>query len=156
MQNIQERGIIVLGGGVVDENISGGISGALNPNSAEAQKHADLYYNEIRNRRSDVATIAKNTGFSVESIQEVKDHLFFNYICFADGTIKRFDSDYEQAQAWQRLISGKFLDNDIIFLNHELEELRYMRDNNAVYEIAHKKANEKYNWGNLISEKGAD
>ena len=138
------------------ENISGGISGALNKDSPEAIKHADLYYDEIRKRKGDISVIAKNTGFSENQIMSIKEHLFINNIRFSDGTVRRFDSDYEQAQAWQRLINGKFLKQDIIFLNHELEELEYMKNNNVVYEIAHEYANKKYNWETLIKKKGGE
>jgi len=140
----------------MNENMFGGISGALNKDSPEAAKHADLYYEEIRKRKSDVTTIAQNTAFTENQVKSIKEHLFLNEITFANGTIKRFDPDFEQAQAWQRLISGNFYDTDILFLNHELEELEYMRNNNVVYEIAHEHANKKYNWEYSIRGKGGE
>jgi hypothetical protein len=131
---------------------SAGASGALNPYSEAANKHAELYYEEIRKRKSDVEAIAKNTKFSAEDIDKIKKHLFMDEIRFEDGRLERFSPDFMQSQAWQRLIDGNYTDNDMLLLNHELEEINYMHENNAAYETAHKYANQKYNWERVILE----
>ena len=57
-----------------------------------------------------------------------------------------FDSDFEQAQAWDRLTKGSFTDTDVILLKHEYVDLTAMRLHNLVYEDAHAIANSKHNW----------
>ncbi|GHU59653.1 hypothetical protein FACS1894133_6870 [Clostridia bacterium] len=39
-------------------------------------EHAKRYYDEIRERKSDVAQIAANTGYDVSIIDIIKNHLF--------------------------------------------------------------------------------
>ena len=128
-----------------------GASGALDPNSQQAHNHAELYYEGIRRRKGDVARIANNTGFSEDDVRAVKNHVFIENHDFIDGRNERFAPDFDQSQAWQRLEAGTFTDDDITFLNHELVELNYMLSGD-VYEIAHEKANAKYNWQDLISK----
>ena len=55
-----------------------GASGALDAYSTDAQKHAEVYYESVRNRTGDAEKIAANTGFSVEDIKEIREHVFFN------------------------------------------------------------------------------
>ena len=46
--------------------ISGGISGAiLDEESPDAEKHAELYHEEIRHMKTDVQRIADNTGYNI-------------------------------------------------------------------------------------------
>lgn len=52
------------------------ISGGLNPDSRRARLHANRMYDEIRKRRTDFLNISKNTGFSIEQIQIIKNYLF--------------------------------------------------------------------------------
>lgn len=59
-----------------DIMISGAISGALDPDSEKAQKHAEQYYESVRHMTTDTKRIAANTGFSEEQISKVKDHVF--------------------------------------------------------------------------------
>jgi len=133
-------------------NQSGGSSGALRPDSEEAQRHADLYYEEIRKRKSDVSAIAKNTSFSEQEVRQIKDHVFINKHKFIDGRVERFFPSYHQAQSWQRMQLGTHTAEDIIFMNHELVESKLM-DNGLFYELAHEKANEQFNWEILILKK---
>ena len=131
--------------------MNSGASGALDPNSQQAHNHADIYYEEIRKRKGDIARIAKNTGFSENDISVIKNHIFIEKHDFIDGRHERFAPDFDQAQAWQRLEAGIFSDDDITFLNHELTELNHMLSGD-VYEIAHEKANVEYNWQDLITK----
>ena len=49
------------------------------------------------------------------------------------------------AQSWQRLINGKFKEQDVILLKHEYAELRYMEKGFSQNE-AHIKASRRYNF----------
>ena len=131
---------------------TGGMSGALNPDSARAQEHADRFYESVRKRIGDAERIAEHTGLSTSDVKLIKDHVFVKEHDFADGRRERFYPSYHQAQAWQRLESGGHTQDDIVFLRHELAELRYMKAGD-VYETAHNKANAEYNWQALIDQK---
>lgn len=128
---------------------TGGISGAKKTEGWE-DRHAKLMYEEIRNRKTDVKNISENTQFSEKAISSIKDHLFSEKHLFADGTIRSFDPDFEQAQAWDRLSQGKGTETDILLLKHEFVELTQMRIHGYDYETAHAIANQKYNWWKAI------
>ncbi|GHU37194.1 hypothetical protein FACS1894105_08860 [Clostridia bacterium] len=164
LTNGAKRGIIPVAGIIIDEdgvnkalNIediinSGGISGALDPSSDEAIAHASMMYEEIRHRTTDAVKIAQNTGWDETVIAEIKSHMFYNEYNLR-GTMQKFDPDFDQAQAWDRLTQGKQSDVDIVLLNHEITELRLMRDFGYSYDEAHKKANEKFNWQQIIDRR---
>ena len=98
-------------------------TGALNPNSPQAEEHAERYYGLVRSMKTDCARIAANTDFRVADIQRIKNHVFYNKHELYDGKIGRFDADYEMAQSWQRLIDGHNIQvRDIVLLNHEFLE----------------------------------
>jgi len=133
--------------------ISGSLSGALDPYSEEADKHAETYYGAVRSMKDDVKTIAKNTGFSEEQVKSIKDHLFLSKHDLGRGKLEYFAPDFEIAQSWQRLIEGKNIgSHDVILLRHELLEREYMSQGLS-QDIAHKKAEEKYNYANLVKER---
>lgn len=76
-----------------------------------------------------------------------------------NGTrIARFDPDFRQAQAWQRLTEGKGTDTDILMLKHEYLELTEMRIHGYNYEEAHKIANKAFDWWAAVqkNERGED
>ena len=56
-----------------DIQISGGIYGALDPDSKEASKHAEMYYERIRRDQYDVDKISENTGYEYEKILHIKN-----------------------------------------------------------------------------------
>lgn len=118
-------------------------------------RHADAYYEEVRNREpfSDANKIAKNVdGFTSDDVEEIRRHIFIREQP-RSGTMARFDSDYDQAQVWQRLISGENIkESDIVFLNHEKLELSIMKDTGCPYEQAHELANKKFNWYERVLE----
>ena len=67
----------------------------------------------------------------------------------------RFAADYDQAQAWQRLVEGKHIrESDLIFLRHEYVELTRMRVHGYNYDTAHEIANKWHNWSALAYPKG--
>ncbi len=111
------------------------------------------YYIKIRNsdNKELISKIAKNSGFSYKKIEDIVNHVFKTKHKFSDGSIKYFDPDEEIVIAFERLKTKEFTDTDKILLNHEFTELSYMKNKKYdTYEIAHKKANEKYNWQEAI------
>lgn len=123
---------------------TGAISGALNPYSKAAEKHANTYYESVRHMTTDTTRISKATGISQDKIDKIKNHIFIDEHDLIDGR-KRFDPSYDMAQSWQRLISGSFEEKDIVLLKHEYAELRYMEKGLSQNE-AHIKASKKYNY----------
>lgn len=110
-------------------------------------KEAKIKYNEIRNNNNDVQKIAKNMGIDESLVNDVKEHLFIKTHKFREGVPSRFDPDYDIAMAWERMISGKNIkESDMTLINHELMELRLMKERDMVYEDAHDETNKIYNW----------
>ncbi|MCX7842861.1 MAG: minor capsid protein [Clostridia bacterium] len=145
-------------GYVVNKNNSGiintgAISGALNPYSKEANKHAVQYYDSVRRMKSDSIKIADNTGYKPENILKIKEHIFIKRHDLGLGVKERFAPDYEIAQSWQRLIDGKNIkEQDYILLKHEFLELKLM-EKGYLQQEAHLKASKKYNYSKAL-EKG--
>ena len=132
------------------------VSGAItNLYSDEADKHANLYYQEIRSFTSDIKRISKNINKSEDEIKRVKDYLFYSgYYIDANGNKKYFDSDFAIAQSWQRLMSKKKSDikpHDITLINHELLEMQY-KDKGYSHDKAHALASSKYNYDKEAKE----
>ena len=135
----------------MNENMSGGISGALDPESKEAEIHAEQYYESVRNMKNDYINIAKNTGFSENDIKEIKNYLFVDKHELTDG-YKRFRPYFEIAQSWQRLESGiNIREQDIILLNHELTELRLVKSGIS-QDDAHIEASKIFNYRKAIEK----
>lgn len=123
---------------------TGVISGALNPYSKEAEKHAVQYYESVRHMKTDTQKISAATGISRDKIDKIKNHVFITEHDLLTGH-KRFDPSYDMAQSWQRLINGDFKEQDIVLLKHEYAELRYMEKGYSQNE-AHILASKKYNY----------
>ena len=124
-------------------------SGALNPNSDRALKHAATYYESVRHMTTDCARIAANTGFREQDIRVIKNHVFIEEHDLQSGR-GRFFPDYEMAQSWQRLIDGRNIqERDIVLLNHEYIESIFMKDDLSAVE-AHEKAQRIYNYAALL------
>ncbi|HHT7795495.1 TPA: phage minor capsid protein [Streptococcus suis] len=130
---------------------SGAIYGAWNakndPDEIHRKRHAELYYESVRNRSTvrEVARIAKHTGFAERDVQAIYDHVFENYYELEGGS-KRFDPDYDMAQSWDRLFSGKDIQkHDITLLHHELMESKLMAEG-MNYDTAHKITQKKYDY----------
>ena len=123
-------------------------------------RHAENYYEEVRNRApySDANRIVKNVqGFTVDEIEEIRQHMFIREQP-RDGGLKRFDPDYDQAEAWQRLIDGRNIkESDIVMLCHERLELTIMQERGCIYEEAHAIAEKVFNYDEaLAKEKEAE
>ncbi len=122
------------------------ISGALNPESKEADKHAELYYESIRKMKTDVQKIAKNTGYSIGFIQKIKNYLFIDKQDLGDGIIKRFDPCFEIAESWERLMIGKDIKpHDLTLLKHEEKERELIKQGYTQDE-AHRLTSKIYNY----------
>lgn len=116
---------------------------------------AEDYYTKIRNIKTDIKEISKNTGWSEASIEKIKNHVFYNKHILREGNISLLNADYNMAVAWQRLINGNYEDRDILLLKHEylesIIENRYKMSN----EEAHVITTKTHDWyGQLIKEKG--
>jgi len=133
-------------------NISGAVSGALNPESKEARKHAKQYYKSVRNMKTDIISIANNLGMNETDIQKIKNYLFIDKHELFNG-FKQFDESYHIAQSWQRLIDGKNIkEQDIILIKHELEEMEFIK-NGMTQTEAHIEVTKRFNYYEA-SEKG--
>lgn len=118
-------------------------------NSERAQRHAELYYEEIRHRKDDVERIASNTKFTREQILRVKSYLFLEkHILQENEEPKFFDPCFEIAESWQRLAASKddIKEHDIILLEHEIMEQMLILNEGLTQEEAHNLTNEKYNY----------
>ncbi|MGI5034636.1 minor capsid protein [Clostridioides difficile] len=116
------------------------------------EKHANLYYEEIRKRNSDIKAISKNTGYSEKVIQDIKSHVFMNKYNLYGG-YKSFDPSYDMAISWQRLIEGKDIRKcDIILLKHERLEKFLMDRYNYDYKKAHGLVVRKYDYEKALRE----
>lgn len=136
-----------------------GRKGALNnindPFGRKREKHAEIYYEEIRNRKAAfvVGRIARNANISKKSAQNIYEHVFINSHTFKDGEVKLFDPDYDMAESFRRILEGKDIKpHDLVMLKHENLELNLMKKYNMVYEDAHELTNKKYNYQDALNE----
>ncbi len=139
---------------------SGGISGALDdsndPYNIGRDEIAAKLYTQIVNRKKEyeVKTVAKNSGFSVEDVEKIYNHVFIRKHLFIDGKIKRFDPDYYMAHSWLRLREGKNIQkHDMTMLYHELAEENIMKDSLEIsYEPVHEEVQKTYNYQRELLE----
>lgn len=126
--------------------VSGAISGALNPDSDEAEAHAERYYGLVRSMKTDVKRIAQNTGLKEDDIQRIKNYLFLDKHDLGEVGLERFAPDFYIAESWRRLISGKDIQpHDITLLHHEIME-KELFDDGLTQSEAHRITSEKYNY----------
>lgn len=119
------------------------------------EEEAELYYDNIRNRKDDLSKISKNTNWSEKSIGQIKNHIFYNTHIMRDGTRRMLDSDYSMSVAWQRLINGTYEDIDILLLKHEYLESIFEKKYNISNLEAHRMTEKKHDWyKELIKQKG--
>lgn len=118
------------------------------------QEIADKYYSNIRksDNKDLIARISKHTGINEYEIEKIINHIFKQKHHFMDGRFERFGADSCIVTALERLKTGEYTDIDILFLNHELLELTYMKNKKYnIYEVAHEMANKKYNWQEALN-----
>jgi len=131
---------------------TGAISGALNPYSEAAEKHATQYYEAVRHMKTDVKHISKNTGFKEDDVYKIKEHIFLKKHDLGGNEPEYFYPSYEMAQSWQRLIDGKNIEkHDITLLQHEIMERNLMEQGYSQFE-AHNITEKKYNYGKEAKE----
>lgn len=116
----------------------GGYNEINDPDGRKRDAHAQRFYEEIRNRTASVECrrISEKTGIGEAVVRQAYEHVFINEHDL-DGGRKRFDPDYEMAQSWQRLSTGKDIrpyDPTLIF--HEAIESEYMEQGMS-YDEAH-------------------
>lgn len=136
---------------------SGAFYGALNPESdkdfVRCEEHAHRYYEEIRNRKSDIKAIAKNTGYSEQEIETIKSHIFINKYDLGEDEPTNFYPNYDIAVSWQNLIEGKNIDEkDLILLKHEYYEYNLMKNEGLSYVEAHEKTQKLYNYKQAVDD----
>ena len=124
---------------------SGAVSGARNPYSDAANKHAERYYGLVRSMTTDVKKIAETTGYSEQDIQGIKNYIFIDEHDLGDQGVRQFDPDYMMGESWRRLIEGKPEQHDLTLIHHEILEKKLMQDGMS-QEKAHIKASAKYNY----------
>ena len=138
---------------------SGAIYGAWNdkndPYGKERDRHAEMYYEQVRNRNREtqVVRVARNSGFSASDIEKIYNHIFINEYALHGG-IQRFDPSYDMAESWRRLseTEGKHIQkHDLIMLHHELGEYNLMKQGLS-YEKAHAEINRKFNYYEALKD----
>ena len=112
------------------------------------EEEAELYYDNIRNRKDDISKISKNTNWSEKSIGQIKNHIFYNTHIMRDGTRRMLDSDYS-------IINCTYEDIDILLLKHEYLESIFEKKYNISNLEAHRMTEKKHDWyKELIKQKG--
>ena len=131
-----------------------GASGAIpRKDIARQEAHARLYYDAIRKRTGDVEDIARNSGFTVDEIKKIKDHMFFNRYNLGEAEPSLFDPNYDMAVSWQRLVEGKDIQEmDMVMLKHELMEYELINNQGLSYRTAHEMTELRYNYSNYVKE----
>ena len=72
-------------------------------------------------------------------IAKIKNHVFIDESHLLDKGIGRVDPDAEIASAWDRLLKGDFIPNDIKLLEHEYFESKIEHIFKLAYRAAHKR-----------------
>ena len=129
---------------------SGAVSGAVDPDSERGHAHAARFYEEMRHRKDDVASISKNTGIPIEIIEKIKNYIFLDKHVLEQG-YSRFDPNCDMAHSWQRLMNGTHVPPDIIMLNHEIMEMELVSKGIPQQE-AHDITNKTYNYTTTVIE----
>lgn len=136
---------------LVGVKICGAICGAIiDEFSDEAERHAYMYYQEIREMSTDIQRIAKFTGIDEKIIAEIKNYVFMEYHELETG-YRRFDPCFSMVVSWQRLLLGKGLSHDITLLKHEYEELNLVKQGLTCSQV-HELAQKKYDYNKEVKE----
>lgn len=94
---------------------------------------------------TDAAKIAKNTGFDIELVKNIKQFIFMEKHDLGNGTLEYFSPDFAIAESWRRLISGKYEKHDLTLLRHE-EYGRELMQGGMSQNEAHTLATLKFNY----------
>lgn len=134
---------------------SGALTNKTDPLGRKRNKHAESYYQEIRNRKPKyvIDKLAKNAEISPKEARKIYEHVFVDEHVFKNGEVHGFEPDYDMAESFRRIFEGKNIKpHDIIMLKHEKLELALIKKYNMVYEEAHELANRKYNYQRALDE----
>lgn len=130
-------------------NMDNRMSGGLVPNTSKAIEQAFKMYEQIRRRKTDCLNIARNTGFSIEQVQIIKNYIFYDSHKLTYG-YSQFYPCYEMAESWRRLSEKNGINvqkHDVLLLYHELYEISLLISNsNYSQSHAHFEAEKKYNY----------
>lgn len=151
--------------GASDETIAkrfggatGADSGALNdkndPGMKRRRSHAKRYYEEVRRRdaRTEVSEVSKNSGIEEKIVRTVYRHVFVENHDLSGGR-RRFDPDYDMAQSWQRLRTGKgILKHDRTLVMHEYVEAGLMRGGMSYEDAQEEACRRGYNYQKELDE----
>ena len=113
-------------------------------------KQAEKAYQEIA-KADNIQKIADVSGMSIEEVQQIKNHVFFDEHILYDGK-SRFFPDYNMAVAFKRLENGTPEERDILLLKHELFESQCEKKYNLTASEAHAMATEKYDWNGSLKK----
>lgn len=112
------------------------------PFNKKRQRHADLYYEEIKNsdKKYFVDAVAKNADIDIDTVAKAYKHIF------EDG--HGFDPDYDMAESFRRLRTNDHIQkHDKILIHHEALEHDIMEKNpHMPYEEAHAITEQTYNY----------
>ncbi len=134
--------------------VHGALTDANDPLYTKRNKHAEKYYEAVRNSEKlhIVKAISENTGISEKKISKIYDHVFINKYNLYGGH-RRFDPDYDMAESFRRLRNGKDIqEHDLIMLKHEYLEYGLMNKAGMPYKDAHRLAESKYNYAKALME----
>jgi hypothetical protein len=134
-----------------------GASGAIPVSDVKRRnRHASLFYEEVRKRTTDIERIAKNIGWDESKVAKIKQHVFYDTHDLGYDEPVRFDPDYDMAVSWQRLVDGENIQpEDMLLLEHEYLELTLMQNQGMSYNEAHIKASEQYDYAAAIKAREA-
>lgn len=121
------------------------------PESSEAQAHAQRYYGLVRSMTTDVEKIAKNTGYTAKEIQQIKDFVFYEKHDLGGLEPEQFAPDFAMSQSWQRLIEGTPEQHDLTLLQHESMERQLMETGMSQYD-AHIETSKTYDYSKEVKE----
>ena len=144
IENSEKSGIMNAGA------MSGALTSKNDPDFEKREAFAKAYYAEVlgRKREHEITAVSKNSGFSEDDVSKIFAHVFELEHLFSDGSIHKFDTDFDMAQSWIRLREGKNIQpHDILLLKHELMEAEIMgTDTTIPYEPTHEKVSKTYNY----------
>lgn len=135
-----------------DKMSSGAKYGAYNdkndPFNKKRQRHADMYYDEIRNSGAEsfINAVSKNTDIDKETISKAYKHIFEDD--------HGFHNDYDMAESFRRLRTNDHIQNhDKVLIHHEALEHDIMAENpHMPYEEAHRMAEQSHDYMTALHE----
>lgn len=130
-------------------------SGALDGESLRGKQHAKRFYDSLRNsnRHILIEKISKSVNLDKETVSKALAHILdskYNLVVNDHREYTNFAPDYDMAESLRRLRSGRPEKHDIIMLEHEAVEAKYMDLDGLSYEEAHKKANKQFNYSKAL------